>query len=228
MNKLKHLAIIPDGNRRWAKEKGWTSLKGHSAGRDKVKEIALASFNKGIEQVSIWVFSTENWKRTEKEVSYLMDLLFTAINTELHFYIEHDIKLRVIGRREGLSDRIKKAVQEAEEKTKNGTKGQFNLCLNYGGRAEVIDGIKKMVEEGVDVSELTEESFSKYLLTGDNPPPDMIVRTSGEKRLSGFMSWMGSYAELRFIDKHWPDFSQSDIDDCIQDFESRQRRFGGN
>ncbi len=228
MNELKHLAIIPDGNRRWAKEQGFSSMKGHTAGYEKVKEISLSAFEKGIEQISVWVFSTENWKRTEKEVTFLMELLHTALSKELDFYLKNNIKLIVVGRRDGLSDKIIKAIENAEEKTKGGTKGQFNLMLNYGGRAEVIDGIKKMVEEDADLSTVDEDSFSKHLWSSQMSEPDMIVRTSGEKRLSGFMSWSGSYAELRFVDEHWPDFSEQDIDDCIEDFKNRQRRFGGN
>ncbi len=226
MQKLKHLAIIPDGNRRWAKEKGFTSLKGHTVGYNKVKEISLSAFEKGIEEISVWAFSTENWKRSEKEVSYLMDLLFTALSKELDFYLKNNVKLNVIGRRVGLSEKIIKAIENAEEKTKNGTKGQFNLLINYGGQAEILDGIKKLAKDNIELDSVTEEDFSKHLWTRSSLSPDMIVRTSGEKRLSGFLSWSGSYSEIRFIDKHWPDFSESDIDDCIEDFESRQRRYG--
>jgi undecaprenyl diphosphate synthase len=226
MQKLKHLAIIPDGNRRWAKENGFISSKGHTAGYNKVKEISLSAFEKGIEEISVWVFSTENWKRTEKEVSFLMDLLFTALSKELDFYLKNNIQLKVIGRKDGLSSKIIKAIKNAEEKTKGCTKGRFNLLINYGGRAEIIDAVKQMTTEGVDLGSITEEEFSKHLWTNSSLAPDMIVRTSGEKRLSGFMSWSGVYSELRFVDKHWPDFSESDIDDCIQDFNGRQRRHG--
>lgn len=228
MHELKHLGIIPDGNRRWAKQKGMLSSQGHTAGYQKVKEISLSAFDKGIEQVSVWAFSTENWKRAEQEVSFLMDLLFTALSKELDFYLKNNIKLKVIGRREGLSEKIVKAIDVAEEKTKGGTKGQFNLLINYGGRAEIIDGIKRVMKEGADPESITEDSFQDYLWTKDMLEPDLIVRTSGEQRLSGFLSWSGIYSELRFIDKHWPDFSESDIDDCIEDFKNRQRRFGGN
>ncbi len=220
---MKHLAIIIDGNRRWAKDNGLPSLEGHRRGYDNVKTIGLAALERGVEFFSVFAFSTENWKRSEEEVGYLMGLLLKALTNDLDFFLEHDVRLKVVGRREGLSEKIIKAIDKAESTTVHGAAGQMNLCVNYGGRAEIIDGVKKMIEDGQDVSE---ESLSRALWTKDIPDPDMIVRTSGERRLSGFYTWGGVYSELKFVDKMWPEFTMDDLDECLVDFKNRQRRFG--
>ncbi len=220
---MKHLAIIMDGNRRWAKSKGFPSLEGHRRGYDNVKTIGLAALERGVEFFTVYAFSIENWKRSEEEVGYLMDLLLRALTKDLSFFIEHDVRLKVIGRREGLSEKIVTAIDDAEQKTSHGKAGQINLCVNYGGRAEIIDGVKKVIENG---QEVTEENVSSAIWGSDMPEPDMIVRTSGEKRLSGFLTWTGVYSELKFIDKMWPDFSVEELEECIEEFGRRQRRFG--
>ncbi|NQV90457.1 di-trans,poly-cis-decaprenylcistransferase [Candidatus Uhrbacteria bacterium] len=223
---MKHLAIILDGNRRWAKERKLPSLEGHRKGYENVKTIGLAALDRGVEHFSVFAFSTENWKRSQEEVGYLMELLFLALTKELDFFLEHDVRLKVVGRREGLSDKIQCAIDEAETKTALGTRGQINLCINYGGRAEIVDGIKKLIAQGKTVEEIDEELVSGALWTNGIPEPDMIVRTSGEQRLSGFLTWSGVYSELMFVDQHWPAFSVEDLEECLEDFEGRQRRYG--
>lgn len=226
MSKLKHLAIILDGNRRWAKENGVTGFQGHKKGYDNVEKIGLDAFNKGVEYLTVFAFSTENWKRSKKEVTYLMNLLLNALTVDLSFYLKHKIKVKVIGRVSGLSKKIQDAIIDAEEKTKNGKKGQLNLCINYGGRAEIVDAVKELISNNVPPEDIDEKKISESLWMHDIPDPDLIIRTSGEKRLSGFLTWQSVYSEIKFINKYWPDFSSQDVDDCISDFEQRQRRFG--
>ncbi len=226
MNQLKHLAIILDGNRRWAKENGLAGLEGHKKGYDNVEKIGLDAFNKGVKYLTVFAFSTENWKRSKKEVTYLMNLLFNALTIDLKFYLKHEIIVKVIGRVGGLSKKLQDAIVDAEEKTKNGKKGQLNLCINYGGRAEIIDAVKELVLNNVPLEDVDEKKISELLWTSGIPDPDLIVRTSGEHRLSGFLTWQGVYSEIKFINKYWPDFSPQDVDDCISDFAERKRRFG--
>lgn len=225
---MKHLAIIPDGNRRWARTHGLPTLEGHRRGYDKFKEVGEWCLTRGIEYISFWGFSTENWKRTEEEVSYLMDLILRAVTSDGDFYKKNNIRLRVIGRRDELPKAVVEAAAELERATANNTRGTVNLCVNYGGHAEILDAVKRLIADGRKPEEITDELFSQTVWLAASPPPDLIVRTSGEKRLSGFMSWSGAYSELAFIDKHWPDFEEADLDALIADFEKRNRRFGGN
>ena len=202
MNQLKHLAIILDGNRRWAKENGLAGLEGHKKGYDNVEKIGLDAFNKGVKYLTVFAFSTENWKRSKKEVTYLMNLLFNALTIDLKFYVKHEIIVKVIGRVGGLSKKLQDAIVDAEEKTKNGKKGQLNLCINYGGRAEIIDAVKELVLNNVPLEDVDEKKISELLWTSGIPDPDLIVRTSGEHRLSGFLTWQGVYSEIKFINKY--------------------------
>jgi len=223
---LNHLAIIPDGNRRWARERGLPTLEGHRRGYDNFKAIGDACLKRGITQLTFWGFSTENWKRSEEEVAYLMDLILIAVTKDVDFYHDRNIRLRVIGRREGLSKALLGAIDEAEAKTAANTAGQVNVCVNYGGRAEIVDAVKALVSAGVRPEDVTEERFEAEMVMVGIPDIDMIVRTSGEQRLSGFQPWKGGYAELYFVEKHWPDFSEQDLDEVVKEFEQRERRFG--
>ncbi|MEK7105199.1 MAG: polyprenyl diphosphate synthase [Patescibacteria group bacterium] len=223
---LEHLAIILDGNRRWAKGKGLPTLEGHRRGYDNVKTIGLAALERGVKHFSVFAFSTENWKRSKEEVGYLMDLLHFALTSEVDFYMKHNVRLKVIGRREGLSDKLCQAIDEAEQKTANNTAGQINLCINYGGRAEIVDAVKQLVAEGVSADNITEELITSKTWMHDIPEPDLIIRTSGEQRLSGFLTWSGVYSELLFLEKHWPDFMVEDLEAAIAEFGDRERRFG--
>lgn len=223
---IKHLAIILDGNRRWAKERGLPSLEGHRRGYDNVKAVGLAALDRGIEQFTAFAFSTENWNRSAEEVGYLMDLLHQALTNDLGFYQKNDIRLRVIGRREGLSEKLIEAIDRAERETSSNARGQFNVCINYGGRAEITDAARRIVSEGMPAKDVTEELISKKIWMAGIPDPDLIIRTSGEQRLSGFLAWSGVYSELLFVDAYWPDFSEKHLDEAIAEYERRERRFG--
>jgi len=222
---LKHLGIIPDGNRRWAKSHGLSSLKGHEKGSDIIEPICQQAFELGVETVSIWVFSTENWNRAVEEVSYLMGMFNKLLKTESVKLHKKDIRLLVSGSRERLSADLVRAIEEAENLTKGNSKGTINLCLNYGGQQEIIDAVNKLMascKSKITKEDVTENLYHKL------PPVDLIIRTSGEQRLSGFMSWSGGYSELYFVDKHWPDFLPQDIVRAVEEFNNKQRRFGGN
>jgi len=223
---LNHLAIILDGNRRWARAQNLPTLEGHRRGYNNVKNIGLAAFERGIRFFTVFAFSTENWKRSEEEVGYLMDLLYLALTEEVDFYMKHNVRLKIIGRREELSEKLINAIEAAEAKTKENTDGQINLCINYGGRPEIVDAVKMIVAEGHKPEEITEEFLASKIWMAGIPDPDLIIRTSGEERLSGFLTWSGVYSELLFVEKHWPDFNENDLNAAIEVFDSRQRRFG--
>ncbi len=223
---MKHLAIILDGNRRWAKEHGLPSLEGHRRGYDNVKEIAIACLDRGIEQLTVFGFSIENWKRSQEEVGYLMDLLHRAITIDLEFYMKHDVRMKIIGGRDGLSEKLIRAIDDAEAQTASNTRGQLNICINYGGRAEIVDAVKVLITEGVPPDDVTEELISSKIWMHHLPDPDLIIRTSGEQRLSGFLTWSSVYSELMFLDVYWPAFTTDHLDKAILEFESRSRRFG--
>lgn len=223
---LKHLAIIPDGNRRWAKSRGLPTLEGHRVGYKKVKHIGDWCLARGIAHLTIWGFSTENWQRSREEVRYLMDLIFQALTDETDYYNERGIRLRVFGRRENFSPKIQQAIIHIEQETAKNTNSQLNLCIDYGGRAEILAAVQKLVRDGVKPEDITEERLTAATWFADIPAPDLIIRTSGEQRLSGFLSWSGGYSELLFLDKHFPDFSESDLDAAIAEFHDRERRFG--
>jgi undecaprenyl diphosphate synthase len=223
---VKHLAIILDGNRRWAKEHGLPSLEGHRRGYDNLKRIGLAALERGVEHFSAFVFSTENWKRSEEEVSYLMDLLHHALANEMDFFMTNGIRMKVVGRREGLSEKLLSAIENAERMTAENGRGQMNFCLNYGGRAEIVDAARRIAAEGVAPETITEEFFAEHTWSAGIPDPDLIIRTSGEHRLSGFLTWAGVYSELLFLDLHWPDFDETTLDAALAEYENRERRFG--
>lgn len=223
---LRHLAIILDGNRRWAEGRGLPTLEGHRQGYDRVKEIAIAALERGIEHFTVYAFSTENWQRSVTEVDYLMELLEHALTADLEFFLKERVRLNVVGNRAGLRPSTLKAVSIAEECTAQLDRGQFNLCVNYGGRAEILAGVQSLLAQGVPAEELTEEVISAALWTSSMPDPDLIIRTSGEHRLSGFLTWAGVYSELLFLDCFWPDFTIADLDSCIAEYTRRQRRFG--
>lgn len=223
---IKHIAIIPDGNRRWAKEHGLPALEGHRRGYDKVKDIGTWCVARGIPFLTVWGFSTENWKRSEEEVAYLMNLIYLALTKEIGFYNEKGISVKVIGLRDRFPEKILRAITEAETRTAANTKGQLNLCINYGGHAEIVEATKRLITEGRMPEEITEESFGAATWFSGIPEPDLIIRTSGEERLSGFLSWSGAYSELLFIDQHFPDFDEETLDAAIAEFDRRERRFG--
>lgn len=221
-----HVGLILDGNRRWAKARGLPTLEGHRKGSDTLREVALAAYDRGVKYVSAFVFSTENWSRTDKEVNYLMGLVVKLLTQYLDEFNERGIKVVILGRREGLRSNVLKAIQKAEEMTKHNTGGTLAFCFNYGGQEEIVDATKQLISQGTSAEAITKESLSGAMYGPDVPPIDLLVRTSGEQRLSGFMLWRAAYAELYFTDTMWPDFTPSDLDGALAEYQSRHRRFG--
>lgn len=217
-----------DGNRRWARSKGFSTLKGHRKGYDKVKEIGELCLKKGIKILTVYAFSTENWHRSKKEVRYLMKLLKNAMINEIEYFKKQNIRVRIIGRISDLSLDMQKSIKKMEQATKNGKKGFLNIAISYGGRTEIVNAIKKIIKEKIPLDKITEEIVNNKLYTAGLPDPDLIVRTSGEQRLSGFLLWQSSYSELYFPDVYWPDFSEDDLDKALNWFKNRKRRFGGD
>ena len=220
-----HVAIIVDGNGRWAKERNLPRSKGHDEGFKNLKKLGLYIFSKGIKYLSVYVFSTENFKRDKKEVEHLMNLFVLMYKKDKDFFMKNNIKVVFSGRDEPLPKKVIEARDKLTEMTKNNTGGVFNVCLNYGGRAEIVDAAKKIVKDNVNPDKITEESFKKYLYQ-DLPDVDFMIRTSGELRLSNFLLWELSYAEFYFPDIKFPAFTESDFDDAILIFNKRDRRFG--
>ena len=227
MSVPKHIGFIVDGNRRWAKKRGLKSFAGHQAGYEALKEVITATFSAGVEYVTAYVFSTENWKRSEEEVGRLMGLTLSLLTTDLKIFNDNNIKLKIVGTRNGLSETIIKAIEKAELKTAGNTGGTLGLCFNYGGQLEIVDAVKKVVKSGIKEDEITIDLISQNLYCSEIPPVDLIVRTSGEQRLSNFMLWRGAYSELLFLDKMWPDMTKQDVSDIIKEYNERSRRFGG-
>jgi len=225
-NVPEHLGIILDGNRRWAKEHGKTSLEGHKAGYETLKKVTEAAFNKGIKYVSAYVFSTENWNRQKEEVSYLMDMALMVLSKDIKELHKKGVRLLWLGSSERLSPKHIKAIRKAVELTKNNTKGTLCLCFNYGGTQEITDAVKKLLTSETRPGDVNPEMLRKYLYEPEVPDVDMVVRTSGEERISNFMLWRVAYAELYFMNKHWPDFDGEDVDNIIKEYSKRQRRFG--
>jgi undecaprenyl diphosphate synthase len=223
---VKHLAIIMDGNRRWAKEQGLPSFEGHRRGYEKMKHVGDWCLDRGIEIMTVYAFSNENWKRTEEEVGFLMDLLELALDKELDFFKQRGIRLRVIGRREKLRPSVLRAIDRAQAETAMNTRATLCLCLNYGGRLELVDVCKAIVNEGLSPDQITEEAVSHHLYWPDMPDPDLIIRTSGEERLSNFLTWQSVYSELFWCKHHWPAFTEEYLDEALQTFMERQRRYG--
>ncbi len=223
---MKHVGIIMDGNRRWAVENGLPKMEGHRRGYDNMKTIGDACLARGLKSLTVFAFSTENWNRTEKEVEYLMTLLESALSKDLGFFVGRSIRMRVLGRRDRLSTRILKLIDEAEEKTKELTAMTLGICLNYGGRPELVDVTKKIVESGMKSEDINESTITKHLYWSDMPEPDLIIRTSSEQRLSGFLLWECAYSELYFTDVYWPAFTEKDLDTALYEFANRKRRFG--
>ncbi len=223
----KHIGYIVDGNRRWAKKHGLPAYEGHLAGYNVLKDIVIDTITAGVEYVSVYIFSTENWKRSEEEVSKLMGLVLKLLTSDLPILDDNNIKLRVLGSRDRLSDRIIKAIDEAESRTADNTAGTLALCFNYGGQLEIVDAVKKIIESGVSADAVTADLVSQNLYAPEVPPLDLVVRTSGEQRLSNFMLWRVAYSEIMFIEKTWPDITKEEIANIISDFSKRSRRFGG-
>ena len=223
---LSHIAIIMDGNRRWAKNRGLPTLEGHRRGYNKMKKVTQWCIDRGIKILTVYAFSTENWNRSKSEVSYLMNLFRQALNKDIEEINKQGVKLKVIGQKERLAPDIQKMIEKAEAKTRNNKKLLFNVAISYGGRPDILQAVKKLAANKVPAAKITEEMIGKNLWTEGIADPDLIVRTSGEYRLSNFLTWQSAYSELLFIDKHWPAFTEHDLDLIIAEYNKRQRRFG--
>lgn len=226
MAQINHLGIILDGNRRWAKKKSWPTLLGHKRGYEVMIKAAKWCAKRDIKILTVYAFSTENWHRSKEEVDYLMNLLRVGLKNNLEKISQENIKIKVIGQKERLPKDLQKIIKTAEQKTKNNKKMIFNLALSYGGRPEIVTAVKKIIAKKIPAKNITEELINKNLWTQGLPDPEIIIRTSGEQRLSNFLTWQSVYSELFFIQKNWPDFTENDLDLIIKEFNQRGRRFG--
>jgi len=218
-----HLAIILDGNRRWAKEKSLPVFEGHRRGLETIKKIINYCKERGIQILTLFVFSTENWERGKEEVDYLMKMARRAISSHLNHLHKSNIKVRVIGQREKLSAALRKEIAKIEKITKNNKEMTVNFALSYGGRAEILAAVKKIIKKKIPLQKINENTIKENLWTSD---VDLIIRTGREQRISNFLIWQAAYSELYFYPKYWPDFSKQDLDEAIDEYGRRQRRFG--
>lgn len=224
---IEHVAIIMDGNGRWAQQRGLSRSDGHRAGAERISDITEAAMKLGIKYLTLYAFSTENWKRPVAEVNFLMKLIPQILDARLENMMKDGVRLRTIGRTNDLPLFARKALLTAIEKTKNNTKFTLTLALSYGGRAEIVDAVNKLRRDPNCPETLTEADFSRYLYAPDIPDPELMIRTSGELRLSNFLLWELSYAELYVTPTHWPDFTGEMLAQAVESFAHRDRRFGG-
>ena len=230
-NMPKSIAIIMDGNRRWARERGLEPKQGHKEGAKTLEKIVRYANKIGLKYITVYAFSTENWKRSEDEVGALMILLQRYLDNYSKRADTENIKVKVLGDITRLSEGMQKSIKKCMERTKNNTGVTFNIALNYGGRNEILSAVKNIAYEvkngNINVEEITEDTISNNLYTAGEPDPDLLIRTSGELRLSNFLLWQLAYTEFLFIDKNWPDFSEEDINEAIEVYQKRNRKFGG-
>ncbi len=228
----KHIGIIMDGNRRWAKDKGKPVSYGHKEGAKTLEKIVRYANKIGLEYITVYAFSTENWKRAEEEVKALMMLLQNYLDDYAKRADTENIKVKILGDISALSIGMQKSIQNCMERTKDNTGVTFNIALNYGGRDELIKATKKIANQvknnEIQIEDITEEVIANNLYTKGEPDPDLIIRTSGEQRLSGFLTWQSVYSEILVIDKNWPDFEEKDLDNAIIEYQKRTRKFGAN
>jgi undecaprenyl diphosphate synthase len=222
-----HVGIIMDGNGRWARRQGLPRNHGHRAGTENIRRVIEAFAEHGIRHLTLYAFSTENWTRPQDEVDFLMDLLREVVKHEAENLNERGARLRHIGRLDQLDPKLRAAIVDAVEKTKQNDRITVTVALNYGGRAELVDAVRSIVRSGVPADQVTEELLERHLYTNGSPDPDMIIRTAGEMRLSNFLTWQASYAEYYATPKFWPDFDKDDVYEALREFGRRRRRFGG-
>jgi undecaprenyl diphosphate synthase len=227
-----HIVLFPDGNRRWAKEKGLPTLEGHKKGYENILDFAEWCKNRGVKTLTAFGFSTENWNRSTEEVSYLMKLLEEGLVVNVEKYMnderwqKYGVRLKVIGQIERLPESLQKAIKRAEEATKDNDQLQLNLAVSYGGRWDILNAVKNIVKEEIEPDKIDEKLFEEHLSTAGLPAPDLVIRAGGEKRMSNFVLWQAAYAELYFSPKYWPDFTEQDLDEALNEFDRRTRRFG--
>lgn len=226
-NTPRHIGYILDGNRRWAKKHGLPTYEGHLAGYNALKDVIEATADAGVEYISFYTFSTENWNRAEDEVRGIFKLIRRLFKTDLKQLQKEGFHLVVLGDRTNLPDDIIEMIEQAESASREGTRATLAMCFNYGGQQEIVRAAQRIASEGIDPHVLDEESFSRYLDHPDIPPCDMVVRTSGEQRLSNFMLWRSAYSEFLFLEKFWPEMRKEDVAGIIEEYNRRTRRFGG-
>jgi len=230
-NLPKHIAVIMDGNRRWAKQKKLPVKLGHKQGAETLKKIVRYANKIGVKYITVYAFSTENWKRSEDEVKSLMVLLENYISDFAKTADTENIKIRILGKVEELSEALQEGIKNTIKRTENNTGIVFNIALNYGGRDEILKAVKEIAldakENKIDIEDINEEMITDHLYTKNCPDPDLVIRTSGELRTSGFLTWQIVYSEFLFLDKLWPDFSEKDLDYAIEEYQRRNRKFGG-
>ncbi|HEY4476357.1 MAG TPA: polyprenyl diphosphate synthase [Candidatus Paceibacterota bacterium] len=228
----RHIVVFPDGNRRWAKEQGLDTLEGHKAGYENLLKFREWCQARGVQALTAFGFSTENWNRTEREVSYLMRLLESGLAGHFKRYMqeaalqEQGVRVRVIGQKARLPESLQKVIAEVEEGTKDNTKFFLNLGISYGGRWDIAQATRRIIKDGIAPEQVTEDLFASYLSTAGLPEPDLVIRAGGEHRFSNFVLWQAAYAELFFVPKYWPAFTEQDFDEVLQEYARRNRRFG--
>ena len=223
---LEHIAIIMDGNRRWAKEHFLPSMMGHKKGVDALKKITRACDDFGVKYLTLYAFSTENWNRKKEEVDFLMDLLATTLKSELDELNQNNVKMNFIGGLSALNQNLQDILEKSIEVTKNNTGVVLTVAINYGARDEIIHAIKNIIKDGKKEDEITQELVSNYLYTKNIPDPDLLIRTSGEKRISNYLLWQIAYSEIYVTDTYWPEFDKEKLAQAIIEFGLRQRRWG--
>lgn len=222
----KHIGFVMDGNRRWAEGKGLRSTDGHKEGYESFRRISEACLDRDINVATFWAFSTENWKRPKKEIIAIMKLLKYALRTEVKRFMARGVRFNAIGRIAAFPFDIRREIKHAIEETKENTKAVLNIGLNYGGREEIVDAIKNIVKQGFSPSRITAQLVNQFMYAPHLPEPDLIIRTSGEQRSSGFMLWQAPYAEWLYSKKLWPDYSEVDLDQALAEYRRRKRNFG--
>lgn len=221
-----HIVVFPDGNRRWAVENGVSINEGYLKGEQKFADFLRWCKVRGVKVVTVFGFSTENWKRPKEQVEFLMQLFERFLGEGIDDFNKEGARVKIIGQKEKLSASLQAVVEKVEAATAHNKNIHLNLAVSYGGRWDIIQAVKKMMTEGVNPEAITEESFESYLSTAGLPEPDLIIRAGGEKRISNFVLWQAAYAELYFSPKMWPDFSEQDLDLALEEFDARARRFG--
>lgn len=223
----RHVAIIADGNRRWARERSLPVLAGHVQGIEAMRPVVRRARDRGIQTLSVYTFSTENWSRPDDEVSGLFGLIDGAVRQYTDELIEEGVQVRVIGRLHEAPADVQRSIRAAEERTSQGARLTLNICFNYSGRAEIVDATRALVAAQVDPNQIDEDHFAEHLYTAGQPDVDLLIRTGGDQRTSNFLLWQAAYAELVFCAKYWPDFTAGDLDSAIAEYTRRDRRFGG-
>ncbi len=226
MNVPQHIVLFPDGNRRWAKQKGLQSLEGHNQGYNNLLDFSEWCKNRGVKVLTAYGFSTENWNRTKEEVDYLMKIFEKHLVDNAEKYMKDGTQVKIIGQKERLPKSLQEAIVKTEEATKNNSNLFLNLAISYGGRWDILNAVEKIIKEGIEADKIDEKLFESYLSTAGLPAPDLVIRAGGEIRMSNFVLWQAAYSELYFSPKLWPDFTKQDLDLALAEFDKRSRHFG--